>query len=204
MNNSHLHKKALKLSYFTAGYNALEGIASIAAGSLAGSAALVGFGLDSFVESMSAGVMIWRFQHRNNLSHETEERIEKRAIGLVGYSFFVLGAYILYEAGLGVWRQEEPLPSMFGILIAIVSLIVMPALFLLKHKTGKAISSRSLVADSKQTLACVMLSVTLLVGLCLNYLFGLWWMDHAAGIVIALMLFREGYKTLQEQKLCEC
>jgi len=96
--DSKLHKKALLLSYFTVGYNILEGVASIAAGLLAGSIALVGFGLDSFVESISGSVMIWRFRKHGKISEEEEEKVEKKAVRFVAYSFFILGAYVLYES----------------------------------------------------------------------------------------------------------
>jgi divalent metal cation (Fe/Co/Zn/Cd) transporter len=96
--NSGLHKKALSLSYFTVGYNILEGIVSIFAGVLAGSIALVGFGLDSFIESLSGGVMIWRFSKHGKISEEEEEKVEKKAARFVAYTFFVLGIYVLYES----------------------------------------------------------------------------------------------------------
>jgi divalent metal cation (Fe/Co/Zn/Cd) transporter len=192
-----LHKKALWLSYFTVGYNILEGILSILAGSLAGSIALIGFGLDSFVESMSGSVMIWRFRKFGKLSEEEEEKIEKKATRLIGYSFFILGIYVLYESGKKLFLQEIPNPSLFGIIIAIASLIVMPILFYLKYQTGKAIGSRSLIADSKETLACVFLSVALLTGLLLNYLYGLWQADPIVGLVIVIFLIKEGYDILQ-------
>jgi divalent metal cation (Fe/Co/Zn/Cd) transporter len=95
---SYLHKKALILSYFTVGYNVFEGVASIVAGLLAGSIALIGFGLDSFVESLSGSVMIWRFSNHGNMSEEEEERIEEKAVKLIAYTFFILGGYVLYES----------------------------------------------------------------------------------------------------------
>ena len=202
--DSRLHKKALLLSYFTVGYNLVEGIVSIFAGLLAGSIALVGFGLDSFVESLSGSVMIWRFRRQEEMSEEEEKRIEKKAIRLVAYTFFVLGAYILYESVKKIYLHEIPDPSLFGIIIAIVSIIVMPVLFYMKYRTGESINSRSLVADSKQTLACVFLSVALLIGLGLNYLYGLWQADSVVGFVVVTYLIKEGYAALKEEKLCSC
>ncbi|ODS31881.1 MAG: hypothetical protein SCARUB_02995 [Candidatus Scalindua rubra] len=199
-----LQKKALSLSYFTVGYNILEGIASIFAGLLSGSIALVGFGLDSFVESLSGGVMIWRFRKHGKISEEEEEIVEKKAIRLVAYTFFILGAYVLYESVKKLHFHEIPDPSLFGIVIAILSLIVMPVLFYMKYQTGKSINSRSLVADSKQTLACVFLSVALLIGLGLNYLYGFWKADPLVGLIIVIFLIKEGYSTLKEEKLCSC
>ncbi|MEK6691780.1 MAG: cation transporter [Nitrospirota bacterium] len=199
-----LHKKALSLSYFTVGYNVLEGIVSIFAGLLAGSIALIGFGLDSFVESSSGSIMIWRFRKHGKISEEEEEKVEKKAIRFVAYSFFILGAYVLYESVKKLYFHEIPDPSLLGIIIAIVSIIVMPVLFYMKYQTGKSINSRSLVADSKQTLTCVFLSVALLIGLGLNYLYGLWQADPIVGLVIVIFLIKEGYSTLKEEKLCSC
>ncbi len=199
-----LHRRALFLSYFTVGYNFLEGLVSIFAGVLAGSIALVGFGLDSFIESLSGGVMIWRFSKHGKVSEEEEAKIEAKATKLVALAFFVLGAYVLYESCEKLYLREIPEPSMLGIIIAIVSLVVMPILFYLKYKTGKAIGSRSLLGDSKQTLACVFLSVSLLVGLGLNYLYGLWWADPLVGVIIVVFLVWEGYSTLKEARLCSC
>ncbi len=190
--NARLHKKALSLSYFTVGYNILEGIVSILAGLLAGSIALVGFGLDSFVESLSGGVMIWRFRKHGKISKEEEEKVEKKAIRLVAYTFFILGAYVLYESVKKLYFHVIPDPSLFGIAIAILSIIVMPVLFYMKYQTGKSINSRSLVADSKQTLVCVFLSIALLIGLGLNYLYGFWEADPLLGLIILMFLIREG------------
>lgn len=174
------------------------------AGYLAGSIALVGFGLDSFVESLSGGIMIWRFRQHADLTPEEEERREKLAIKLVGYTFFVLAAYILYESLKKLIFQEAPAPSLLGIIIALVSLILMPLLFFLKHRTGADLDSASLRADAKQTLACAFLSLALLVGLGLNYLYGFWQADPLIGLLILAVLGREGYETLKEEKLCSC
>jgi cation diffusion facilitator family transporter len=195
-----LSKKALLLSYFTVGYNILEGIISIIAGILAsGSIALIGFGLDSFIESLSGGIMIWRFGKHGKVSEEEEEKAEKRATKLVASTFFILGAYVLYESVKKLYLREKPDSSLFGIIIAIVSMIVMPFLFYAKYKTGKAINSKSLIADSKETLACVFLSVALLIGLGLNYLYGFWQADPIVGLVIVIFLVREGFETLEEE-----
>jgi divalent metal cation (Fe/Co/Zn/Cd) transporter len=202
--NSALHRRALLLSYFTVGYNVLEALASLFAGYLAGSIALVGFGLDSLVESLSGGVMIWRFKPRPGLSAAAEERLEHRAVRIVGYTFLVLAVYVLYEALKKLWLQEIPSPSLLGIIIAGVSLIVMPGVYLLKYRTGQALGSRSLMADSKQTLACAWLSLALLIGLGLNYLYGFWQADPVIGLVVAGFLVREGRSALKEGKLCTC
>jgi divalent metal cation (Fe/Co/Zn/Cd) transporter len=199
-----LQKQALRLSYFSLGYNILEGAASLLAGSLAGSIALVGFGLDSVVESLSGGVMIWRFARRHEMSPAEEASRERRAVRLVGLTFFILAAYILYEALHKLVSREIPAPSLLGIIIACASLIIMPALFSLKYRLGRAMESASLMADSKQTLACAVLSAALLVGLLLNYFWGLWQADPVIGLVIAALLAREGYQALKEERLCSC
>jgi cation diffusion facilitator family transporter len=199
-----LHRKALRLSYFTVGYNVVECVLALLAGAVAGSIALVGFGLDSLVESLSGGVMIWRFARHEKISPEEEKRLERRAVIIVGYTFLVMAAYVLYESGKKLIIKEIPAPSLLGLCIALASILVMPVLFYLKYQTGKSLRSTSLMADSKQTLACALLSVALLIGLGLNYFFGLWQADPLIGLVIAALLVREGYHTLKEEKLCSC
>jgi len=199
-----LKKRARWLSYFTVGYNILEGGVSIFAGWLAGSIALVGFGLDSVVESLSGGVMIWRFRPHVGMTQEQEERLEKKAIRLVGYTFFILAAYVSYESVTKLIFQEAPAPSLLGMIIAAISLVVMPGLFYLKYQTGKTLGSVSLMTDSKQTLTCAMLSLALLIGLGLNYLYGVWQADPIIGLLIVGVLIREGVTALKEEKLCTC
>ncbi len=193
-----LHKKALLLSYFTVAYNLVEGVVSLIFGYLAGSIALVGFGLDSFVESLSGFVMIWRFRKHGKISKEEEERIELKATRLVAYTFFALSSYVVYEAVTKLYFQEIPSPSLPGIIIASVSVVVMPVLFYKKYKLGKLIGSRSLVADSKETLACMVLSIALLVGLGMNYYYGFWQADLIAGFIVAGYLRKEGFGILRE------
>jgi divalent metal cation (Fe/Co/Zn/Cd) transporter len=196
-----LYKKALSLSYFTVGYNISEGVVSIAAGLLADSIALIGFGLDSFVESLSGSVMIWRLRKHGKISEEEEEKVEKKAVRFVAYTFFILGAYVLYESVEKLYLHETPNPSLLGIFIALISIIVMPILFYLKYRTGKSMGSKSLVADSKETLACIFLSGALLIGLGLNYLHGFWQADPIVGLVVVIYLGKEGYTTLKEGEL---
>ena len=193
-----LHAKALKLSYFTVGYNIVECIISIIAGFIAGSTALLGFGSDSLVETLSGTIMIWRFRKHGILSKDKEEEIEKKAKFYIGITFFIFGIYILYESIRKLIQIDKPEPSLIGILIAIASIIVMPILFYTKYKTGKALQSQSLVADSKQTLACLFMSVSLLIGLGLNYLWGFWQADPIIGIIIVAFLLKEGYEIIFE------
>lgn len=175
----------------------MEFVLSIIAGVLSGSIALVGFGLDSLVESLSAGIMIWRFRKHGKISDQEEERIEQKAEKFIGYTFIILASYILYESVNNLINNEIPEPSLFGIIIALVSIIIMPILFYQKYQTGKAINSRSLIADSKETLACSFLSIALLVGLGTNYIFGFWQADPIAGLLIAVFLFREGFEIIR-------
>jgi divalent metal cation (Fe/Co/Zn/Cd) transporter len=201
---ANLKQQALRLAYLTIAYNVVECALSLVAGALAGSIALVGFGLDSLVESLSGGVMLWRFARHETMSPEAEARLERRAVKIVGYTFFVLGAYVLYESLEKLVLREAPAPSLLGLGIALASMLVMPGLFYLKYQTGKSLGSASLMADAKQTLACAMLSVALLIGLGLNYWFGIWQADPVIGLVIVTLLIREGYHALKTEKLCSC
>ncbi len=198
------NRYALGLSVFTVAYNIVEGVISLIFGGLAGSAALIGFGIDSFVESLSGGVMIWRFTRGARLSGAERERIERKATRLVGITFFVLAAYVLYESATSLLLNEPPDRSLPGIIIAVVSLVVMPALFIVKRRTARTLDSPSLAADSRQTLACSMLSIALLLGLGLNYLFGFWQADPVAGLVVVGYLVREGWNAVRKQELCTC
>ena len=195
---------ALILSYLTVGYNLLEAVASLLAGYLAGSVALTGFGLDSLVESLSGAIMIWRFRPHPCLTPEQEAWKEKRAVRLVGYTFFILAAYVIVESLRKLYVREIPEPSLLGLIIAGASILLMPTLFYLKRRTSRALHSRSLLADARQTLACFFLSVALLLGLGLNYLFGLWQADPITGLLISVVLLKEGYTTLTAQELCSC
>jgi len=198
INTDRLYRKGLRLEYFTVGYNILEAIASIVFGGIANSIALIGFGLDSIVESLSGLVLIWRLRQHGRISREAEERIEKRATRFVAITFFVLGSYVLFESIKKLVVAEIPEPSLPGIIIAVASLIAMPLLTWQKYKTGKQIDSRALIADSKETLACAFLSVALLSGLGANYLFGFWQADPIVGLIIVAFLFREGREVWKE------
>ncbi|HEX2204291.1 MAG TPA: cation transporter [Longimicrobium sp.] len=204
MDQGRWSRRALRLSYFTVGYNVIEGVASVAVGAAAGSVALVGFGMDSFVESLSGGVMIWRFRAGGDACDAETERKERRALKLVGYTFFALGAYVLVEALRKLATGERPETSAAGIAIAVVSLIVMPLLFVAKKRTAERLGSRSLKADAKQTLACMGMSAGVLAGLVLNHALGFWQADPAVAIAIAVLLFKEGREAIVEGKVCGC
>ncbi|MGV7930226.1 MAG: cation diffusion facilitator family transporter [Spirochaetota bacterium] len=192
--------KALALEYFTVGYNILEAAASIIAGGMANSIALVGFGLDSVVESLSGLVLIWRLKKHGTISAGEEEEIEEKASRFVGITFFVLGAYVLFESVRKILAGDTAEPSLLGIAIAVLSLVVMPVLAYRKYKLGKELGLRSLVADSKETLACSFLSLALLAGMVSTYFFDFQIADPVVGLVIVAFLFREGYELVFENE----
>jgi divalent metal cation (Fe/Co/Zn/Cd) transporter len=191
------NRSALWLSYATVAYNIAEGVVAMAAAVSAGSPALVGFGIDSFVESLSGLVMVWRF------SGSGEHR-ERHAVRLVGFALAILALYVAYESVASLLDADPPGTSLVGILVAVASLVVMPILYVLKRRVAKALAARSLLADATQTLGCICLSVALLVGLGLNYAFGLWQADPIAGLFIAAYLSWEGYRALSHRELCGC
>ncbi len=199
-----LHRKALLLSYFTVIYNIIEGVLSIFVGVSTGSISLVGFGLDSFIESLSGSILIWRFTKSSHISNSHTDKTEQKAIRLISFTFFILGSYVLYESIIKLVKQESPTQSVFGIVIALISIIVMIGLYKNKITLGMNNHIRSLVADSKQTLACIWMSITMLIGLGLNYFFHIWWSDAVAGVIISMFLFKEGYNTYKEKRLCSC
>ncbi len=192
------YRKALRLEYFTLAYNVAEAAASIVFGSLAGSIALIGFGLDSIVESLSGLILIWRLKKHRTGSEEEEEKIERRAERFVALTFFLLGSYILFESVGKLVEGEVSDPSAPGIAIALLSMTIMPIVARKKYDLGMAIKSRALIADSKETLACALLSVALLVGLGANYVFCFWQADPIVGLLIVAFLFREGWEGWKE------
>lgn len=194
-----LLRRGLRLEYLTVGWNVVEGIVAIGAGMVAGSVALIGFGVDSFVESISGSILIWRLRAEvtGTADEKRIEQVERRAERLVGVSFLVLGAYVGYQAIQTLVARDEPAPSPVGIALTILSLAVMLWLARAKRRTGEALASRALIADSQQTFACWYLSATTLAGLALNAVFGLWWADPVAALVIVLFLAREGLEALR-------
>ena len=193
-----LYRKGLTLEYFTVVYNLAEAAVSLLFGKIANSIALIGFGLDSIMESLSGMVLIWRLQKHGKITEEEEERIERKAMKFVAFTFFILGFYVLYQSLRKLIVKDIPEPSLPGIIIALVSIIVMPLLSYQKMKTGRQIQSQALVADAKETFACALLSIALLLGLGLNYAFGFWQADAAAGLLIVIFLFREGLESWEE------
>jgi len=195
-----LHRKALRLEYFTVGYNAFEALVSIAAGKMAESISLIGFGLDSIVESLSGLVMIWRLRKHGRMDREEEERIERRTRRFVGLTFVLLAVYVLFESVRKIVLKEIPGSSVPGIVIAVLSLIIMPLLARMKFKIGKELEMGSLVADAKETVVCSFLSLALLIGLVMRVAFGFRLADPIVGLVIVVYLFKEGAELLFEKE----
>lgn len=169
-------------------YNVIEAVLAIGAGVAASSSALVGFGLDSTVEVISAVAVAWQFAGRD---HESRERI---ALRIIAVSFFALAAYVTVDAVQTLTGPVAPEHSTVGITLAAVSLVVMPVLSWIERRTGRELGSASVVADSKQTLICTYLSAVLLVGLVLNPALGWWWADPIAAVAIAAFAVREGWE----------
>lgn len=186
-------RRGLRLEYLTVGWNVVEGLVSVAAALAAGSVALLGFGIDSFVETTSGLVLIWRLRaERHAHAPEEIERLDQRAHKLVGVSLFLLAAYIAADASKALFRQERPEPTVIGIAITSLSLTVMWWLARAKRRTARGLGSRALEADSFQTTACFWLSLVTLVGIGLNAALGWWWADPVAALGMTWFLVREG------------
>lgn len=181
-----LHRRVRLIVGFTISYNVIEGIVAISAGAAASSAALIGFGLDSFIEVLSAVAVAWQFTRKD------PERWEKPTVRAIGIAFFALAAYVTVDAILALVGVEPVEHSPVGIAIAVASLVVMPALAWFQFRTGRELGSKSVQADAKQLLLCIYLSGTVLIGLLLNSLFGWWWADSIAALVVAALALREG------------
>lgn len=191
-----LGRRAQLLAAASVGYNLVEAVVAISAGVVAGSVALVGFGLDSVVEVSSGLVILWQFRHR---MPETRERL---ALRLMAVSFFALAAYVGVESVRALVGGHEPDGSTVGIVLAALSLAVMPFLSWAQRRTGRALGSNAVVADSTQTLLCTYLSAVLLVGLLLNATLGWYWADPVAGLVIAAVAVREGRAAWRGEGCC--
>ncbi len=192
-----LGRRAQLLAGVSVGYNALEAVIAITAGVVAGSVALVGFGLDSVVEVSSGLIILWQFRHR------LPESREKQALRLMALSFFALAAYVTFESVRALFTAAEPDASPVGIGLAVASLMIMPFLSWAQRRTGRALGSNAVVADSTQTLLCTYLSAVLLVGLVLNATLGWSWADPVAGLVIAVVAVREGLEAWRGET-CGC
>jgi divalent metal cation (Fe/Co/Zn/Cd) transporter len=193
-------RRGRKIEYFTIAWNALEGLVGVIAGAFAGSISLVDFGIDSFIEVTSGVGLLWRMSVDADV--QRRDLNEKRALRVVGVCFLALAAYIAYGSGADLWSKKTHGHSIPGIVLACVSLIVMPLLARAKRRVGTALGSAAMHADAKQTEFCTYLSGILLVGLSLNALFHLWWADPAAGLIMVPIIAKEGIEGLQG-KACE-
>jgi divalent metal cation (Fe/Co/Zn/Cd) transporter len=199
MKRTHLLRRGVRLEALTIAWNVIEAAVAIGAGWLAGSVALIGFGIDSIIETIAATALFRRLRAElGGASAEESEAHERRALRVVGVTFFALALYILYESGSSLWMHRSPEPSRVGIGLSLLSLAVMPLLAFAKLKTGRALDSAALIADSKETFACAYLSLVLLLGLGANAAFGAWWADPVAGLLMVPWIVREGYEALEE------
>jgi len=200
-----LLKKACHLEYFTVGWNVAEGVIAVTAALAAGSVALLGFGLDSFVESTSGLILLWRLskeRRSTESSAEDIERLDRRAQRLVGATLFLLATYIAGDSALALWNGERPEVSIVGMGLVSVSIAIMWWLAQAKAEAARELNSKALQADSVQTLACWWLSIVTLVGLGLNAAFGWWWADPVAALGVAVFIVREGREAWRGESCC--
>ena len=199
-----LRRWAWALTVITIGWNSLEAAVAIVGGLLAGSVALVGFGLDSVIEVSSALVIAWRLS-RQGEDEEAHRRPERRAVRLIALSFFAIAAYVAFDSvGTLLGAGDEPEHSTVGLAITALSVVVMPTLAWAKRRVATALGSLALKADAAETQVCVYLSVVVFVGLAVNSLLGWWWMDPLAGLVVAVLAVREGRYAWISGDLCAC
>lgn len=194
-----LAKRIRLLVAATITYNVIEAIVAITAGTRASSTALIGFGLDSVIEVSSAAAVAWQFSARD---HDLREAREKITLRIIAVSFFALAAYVSFDAVRALTGTGEAERSIPGIVIAALSLAIMPFLSYAQRKAGRELGSASAVADSKQTLLCTYLSAVLLVGLVLNATLGWSWADPIAALVIAAIAVKEGIEAWQGKGCC--
>jgi divalent metal cation (Fe/Co/Zn/Cd) transporter len=192
-------RRGRRLEYLTIAWNSLEAVAAIGAGLFAGSIALVGFGVDSVIETSSGAILLWRL--RDGERGEARERI---ALRLVGISFLLLAAYVAFDAAKSLLMREPPEASYPGIGIAALSLVVMPLLAGAKRRVAAQLNSRALQADARQTDLCAYLSAILLGGLLLNALFGWWWADPVAALIMLPIIAKEGVEALRGETCNDC
>jgi divalent metal cation (Fe/Co/Zn/Cd) transporter len=189
------------LEFFTIVWNSLEGLVAVAVGALAGSISLVGFGVDSFIEVTSGSVLLWRMSVDDDV--RKRERNEMLSLRIVGICFLALAVYVGYESVSDLVRRKAPERSIPGIILACVSLVVMPLLSREKKRVGKQLGSAAMHADAKQTDFCVYLSAILLTGLLLNASLGWWWADPAAALVMVPLIAKEGVEAMRGNTCCD-
>jgi len=191
-----------RLEYFTIAWNSLEGVVAVVAGLVAGSISLVGFGIDSFIEVASGSALLWRMLVDADV--ERRERNERLALKTVGLCFIALAAYVAYSSIADLWRQRAPEHSIPGIVLACASLVAMPLLSRAKRRVASALGSGAMHADARQTDFCVYLSAILLGGLLMNALFGLWWADPVAALVMVPIIAKEGFEGIRAKACHGC
>lgn len=197
----HLHRRALRLEYFTVAWNVIEAIVAIVAGLIAGSVALIGFGADSGIEVISGLALLWRLRRADaEADADTEGHAESRALYAVAATFFLLACYIAVESALALAARDQPEPSKLGIALSVVSLAVMPALAFWKGRTGREMGSRALQADSVETWVCSYLSLALLVGVGARAAFGCAWADPVGALLMLPVILWQGWETLGEAR----
>ncbi len=198
-----LLRRAQRLAALTVGWNVTEGVIAITAAIMAGSQALLGFGADSAIESISASVLAWRLTAERRDPHRAE-RVEHTALRAIGVSFLLLAAFVGFDAIRALVVHDEPATSLVGIVLTLVSLVVMPLLAIRKRRVADALASRAAVADSNQTWACAWLSAVVLAGLALNATLGWWWADPIAALGVVVLLAREGSEALTAEHVHDC
>ena len=201
MNRQAIARRGKHLEYFTIAWNSLEGLVAVVAGVFSGSIALVGFGIDSFIEVTSGVVLLWRMTVDADVP--TRERNEKLSLRIVGVCFLALAVYVGYESISDLVSRKAPEHSVPGILLASVSLIAMPLLSRAKKKVAKELGSAAMHADAKQTDFCVYLSAILLIGLLLNAGPGWWWADPVAALIMVPLIANEGVEAMIGKTCCD-
>jgi divalent metal cation (Fe/Co/Zn/Cd) transporter len=194
-------RRGRRLEYFTILYNSIEGLIAIAAGILAGSIALIGFGFDSVIEVTSGTVLLWRLYA--DVDEAKRKRIEAVSLRIVGVCFIALAAYLTYDSTSSLIHRTAPARSLPGIILAAVSVVVMPSLAREKRKVARGIDSVAMAADARQTEFCTYLSAILLGGLVLNATLGWWWADPVAALVMVPIIAKEGVEALRGEH-CAC
>ncbi len=203
-NHARWSRIALWLVSATLIYNIIEAVVALWAGAEADSIALFGFGLDSVIETAAAMLLLWRLRvEAKGADHETVERVERRVHLFVGITFLLLALYVTVQAGWTLWKAEAPEESVVGIILAAVSLTVMPLVSWGKLRAAKEIRSGALRAEAKETLACSYLSFALLLGLVANAVAGWWWADPVAALAMVPWLIKEGIEGINGEE-CGC
>jgi divalent metal cation (Fe/Co/Zn/Cd) transporter len=195
-----LVRRGLALNYLTIGYNVLEAVVALGAGIVAGSVALVGFGLDSVIEVTASGAAQWRL--RADLDTKRRARVERTTLRIIGWSFLALAGYVAFDSANALLQREAPERSVVGLVLLALSAVVMPILARAKRTVARAMTSRALEADAMQTSLCAYLSVIALAGVALNTALGWWWADPVAALAMVPIIAREGVEGVRGVSHC--